>query len=189
MDRYPHEFSGGQRQRIGIVRALSVNPELVVDDQAVSALDVSIQAPLLQLLIELKEQRKLTHLFITHDLSVAEYLCDRVADLDQKGTRIVLQSDVPSPIDPPGGCPFHPRCAQAMQRCSHEVPALQLISPPERRAVKSTGRSSTDTSTDSSHEQTTVPGGLHTSAYTGTEQWAACHLLDETPSGACRWNS
>jgi oligopeptide/dipeptide ABC transporter ATP-binding protein len=160
MDRYPHEFSGGQRQRIGIVRALSVNPELIVCDEAVSALDVSIQAQVLQLLMDLKEQRKLTYLFITHDLSVAEYLCDRVAvmylgqivelaradslfrsarhpytqallsaipvaDLDRKTERIILKGDVPSPVDPPSGCTFHPRCPVAMERCSREAPPLR----------------------------------------------------------------
>ena len=159
MDRYPHEFSGGQRQRIGIVRALCVDPELVVCDEAVSALDVSVQAQVLKLLMQLKIERNLTYLFITHDLAVTEYLCDRiavmylgrivelaetsaiyadtlhpytqallsaipVADLDKKTNRIVLEGDVPSPVDPPSGCPFHPRCPKAFGRCSTEVPAL-----------------------------------------------------------------
>jgi oligopeptide/dipeptide ABC transporter ATP-binding protein len=159
MDRYPHEFSGGQRQRIGIARALCVDPELIVCDEAVSALDVSIQAQVLQLLMDLKEQRNLTYIFITHDLSVTEYICDRiavmylgrivelantediyadtlhpyteallsaipVADLDRKTQRIVLEGDVPSPIDPPSGCPFHPRCPKAFARCKSEVPTL-----------------------------------------------------------------
>ena len=160
MDRYPNEFSGGQRQRIGIARALSVSPELIVCDEAVSALDVSIQAQVLQLLLDLKEKRHLTYLFITHDLSVSEYICDRiavmylgqiveladaeslyentlhpytqalisavpVADLDKKTTRIVLEGDVPSPVDPPSGCTFHPRCVHATERCKQEKPLLK----------------------------------------------------------------
>lgn len=160
MDRYPHEFSGGQRQRIGIARALCIDPELVVCDEAVSALDVSIQAQVLKLLMDLKVERNLTYIFITHDLSVTEYLCDRiavmylgriveladtediysdtlhpytqallsaipVADLDRKSKRIVLEGDVPSPIDPPTGCPFHPRCPKAVDRCTVDVPKLE----------------------------------------------------------------
>lgn len=160
MDLYPNEFSGGQRQRIGIARALSIEPELIVCDEAVSALDVSIQAQVLQLLMDLKTERNLTYIFITHDLSVTEYICDRiavmylgriveladseslyantlhpyteallsaipVADLDKQTKRIVLEGDVPSPINPPSGCPFHPRCQYAKDVCRIEVPALR----------------------------------------------------------------
>ncbi len=160
MDLYPHEFSGGQRQRIGIARALSIEPDLIVCDEAVSALDVSIQAQVLKLLKEIKKERNLTYVFITHDLSVVEYISDRVAvmylgkvveladvedlyastmhpytkallsaipvaDLDKKSKRVILEGDVPSPVDPPAGCSFHPRCRQCQQICKTEEPPLK----------------------------------------------------------------
>ena len=160
MDRYPEEFSGGQRQRIGIARALSIQPELVVCDEAVSALDVSIQAQVLSLLKELKEEKQLTYIFITHDLSVVEYIADRiavmylgrivelaeaddlykntlhpysralfsaipVADVDYKKQRILLEGDVPSPIDLPPGCSFQGRCQHCCDICRRERPELK----------------------------------------------------------------
>ncbi|MBE3593389.1 MAG: ATP-binding cassette domain-containing protein [Thermoanaerobacter sp.] len=161
-DRFPHEFSGGQRQRIVIARALALKPEVLICDEAVSALDVSIQAQILNLFNQLKEKLNLTYIFIGHDLSVVKYISDRimvmylgeimeiapaeelfnkklhpytqalisaVPDIEEENKRIILEGDIPSPINPPTGCKFHTRCFKKRKICEEEHPELKEVAP------------------------------------------------------------
>lgn len=169
LDRLPHEFSGGQRQRIGVARALAVEPSLIVADEPVSALDVSVQAQIINLMADLQREFNLSMLFISHDLNVVEYLSDRVIVMylgrvmeeapahslyarprhpyskallsaapeispERKSDRIILEGDLPSPIDPPSGCVFRTRCQHAIPECAAAIPALKEVAPGHRTA-------------------------------------------------------
>ena len=169
LSRFPHEFSGGQRQRIGIARALAVSPKLIIADEPVSALDLSIQAQIINLLQEVKVELGLSFLFITHDLSVLRHLSDRIAvmylgrivetgsrdalldtplhpyteallsaipsiDPEKRRRRVLAKGELPSPLSPPTGCPFHPRCPYAREICSRQRPELLEKEPAHRAA-------------------------------------------------------